>query len=118
MAVFSDCVVYENVKCCIKIDGFIYLTVESGSGSVEIILNPCQAKLLSEALNSAMGKVSIKDLAAYSSDLYGDLETEYELPEKEEEVINGFNSKDSIGSTSGSNICSAGKDSGKEIKVA
>ena len=45
MAVFSDCVVYENVKCCIKMDGFIYFTVESGSGSVEIILNPCQAKL-------------------------------------------------------------------------
>ena len=50
MSSYSSCLSYENIKCKIHIDGHIYLFMDTAESSIEVTLNPNQAKLLGEAL--------------------------------------------------------------------
>ena len=116
MSSYSSCLSYENIKCRVLIDGHIFLFMDTDESSIEVTLNPNQAKLLGESLTNATGKIPVGSIDKSSSDLFGDFETVYEIAGEENK--NGHNTGEGSGSDTGSCSGNFGADQGKEIKIA
>ena len=116
MSSYSNCLAYENIKCRVIIDGHIFLFMDTAESSIEVTLNPNQAKLLGESLTNATGKISVGSIDKSSSDLFGDFETVYEIAG--EETKNEHNTGEGSGSDTDSCSGNFGADQGKEIKIA
>lgn len=116
MSSYSSCLSYENIKCRVLIDGHIFLFMDTAESSIEVTLNPNQAKLLGEALINGISKISVGSINKSSSDLFGDFETVYEIAG--EETKNEHNTGEGSGSDTGSCSGNFGADQGKEIKIA
>ena len=116
MSSYSSCLSYEDIKCKIHIDGHIFLFMDTAESSIEVTLNPNQAKLLGESLTNATGKIPVGSIDKSSSDLFGDFETVYEIAG--EETKNEHNTGEGSGSDTGSCSGNFGADQGKEIKIA
>lgn len=116
MSSYSSCLSYEDIKCKIHIDGHIFLFMDTAESSIEVTLNPNQAKLLGEALINGISQISVGSLDKRSSDLFGDFETVYEIAG--EETKNEHNTGEGSGSDTGSCSGNFGADQRKEIKIA
>ena len=116
MSSYSNCLAYENIKCRVIIDGHIFLFMDTAESSIEVTLNPNQAKLLGEALINGISKISIESIDKSSSDLFGDFETVYEIAG--EETKDEHNTGEGSGSDTGSCSGNFGTDQRKEIKIA
>lgn len=116
MSSYSSCLSYENIKCRVLIDGHIYLFMDTAESSVEVTLNPNQAKLLGEALIKGISKITVGNIDKSSSDLFGDFETVYEIAE--EETGDEHKTGPSTENGTGGNSDNFGEYQGKEVKIA